>query len=245
MSTDQTKICNMALALVGSRSTIANIQEQSKEAQALSVWYDPTREAVLRACHWDFARRQEALSLISSTNNSQAVPPPWVNEYMYPSDCIQMRYLLPQFQSVPGMLPGMPTMPEYIGPPVRFIIGNDKDQWGNDRRIILTNQDQSIGVYTKDVSNTGIFDPSFVEAFSFLLASRVCIQLTGDKSLAKVRFEHAVAVVNSAQARNGNEGLRVQDVATDWMRVRGYASDWAFPEGSMYFFGPQALTLIM
>jgi hypothetical protein len=244
--TDQVTIANQALALAGSRNQIANLQENSKEAQAVNLWYNSTRDSLLRAAHWNFARKQIYLSLLNSINNTgQTVPPPWVNEYAYPGDCVAIRYLMPQFQSIPGDLPGVPTMPDYIGPPVRFIISADVDANNNDIKVILTNQDTAIGVYTKQITNESLFDSTFVDAFGALLASRICVQLTGDKALAKSRFDLANGLVREAQKTNGNEGLRIQDVAPDWMRVRGYASDWAFPDGSMYFYGPQALTLIM
>ena len=54
----------------------------------------------------------------------------------------------------------------------------------------------------------------------------------------------AQAYAEDAKAKNGNEGVTVIDTTPDWMRVRGYASDWAWPDGGMYTFGPQALTLI-
>ena len=30
----------------------------------------------------------------------------------------------------------------------------------------------------------------------------------------------------------------------DWMRVRGYLSDFAYPAGSTFFYGPSSLSMI-
>lgn len=267
MSTGQTTICNMALAHIGARTTIASLSEQSKEAQALSVWYESMLEATLRAAHWNFARKQNYLTLLQTTANvvttvtstqtstttvttstsnlPSNVPVPWVNEYAYPADCVQMRYLLPQFQNVPGTTPGVPTFPDYIGPPVRFLDSWDEDANGNDIKVVLTNQQQAIGVYTRLVTNEAMFDSLFVDAFAAILASRICVQLTGDKALAKQKYDIAMQLTREAQARDGNEGLTIQDSIPDWIRTRGYASDWAFPDGSYYYGGPQALSLVV
>jgi len=259
---DQTTICNMALSLAGTRSTIANLAEQSAEAIALNVWYNQTVTDVLRSAHWNFARKQVPLALLQALPVNPGaiypgpppalpsnVPVPWTYEYAYPSDCARLRYLLPQFQSTPGNLPGIPTTPDFIGPPVRFLVHNDDAIPGNppgqDTLVILTNQTAAFAVYTKIVTNTQIWDPDFTNAFAHILASRTCYALKGDKALVKSLFERGQMISKDAQRTNGNENLVVQDVAPDWMKVRGFASDWSFPDGGFYFFGPQAMTLVM
>jgi hypothetical protein len=39
-------------------------------------------------------------------------------------------------------------------------------------------------------------------------------------------------------------GSRSSTSVPDWIRVRGYASDWAYPPGSYFTIQPQALTMV-
>ena len=50
-------VCNMALSRLGTRARIADPQEDSVEAQHCAIWFDPARDAALRAHDWNFARR--------------------------------------------------------------------------------------------------------------------------------------------------------------------------------------------
>ncbi|WP_017773845.1 hypothetical protein [Paraburkholderia kururiensis] len=241
---DQVTIANLALAGIGTRSTISSLQEGSAEALAISLQWDAALDATLRGAHWNFARKQASLALLNDATQNQPVPTPWQYEYALPPDCLLARFVMPMVQSTPGSLPGVSSLPAYVGPPVRFLLGVDSDASGNDIAVILTNQASAILVYTKRITNPQLFDAEFVQAFAATLSAFIAIPLTGDKSLAKMRMDVAQEWLFKAQARNGNEGLTIVDSTPDWMRVRGYASDWAYPDGGYFYYGPQALTII-
>lgn len=238
------QIANLALDAAGTRSTIASLQENSKEARACSRQYGPALAAVLQAAHWNFARKQSSLSLLKDGTQGDAVPVPWLYEYAYPSDCLQARYVMPLLQSNPGTAPGASSVPYAMGQPVRFIVSSDDDSQGNPIKVILCNQPTAILVYTRLVTNTGLFDDTFTQALAFYVAHRISIPLSGDKALAKSNFEIAERLTTEARASNGNEGLTVIDQVPDWVAVRGYASDWAYPPGSFWTVQPQALTMV-
>ena len=240
-------ICNIALQHIGTRSSIQSLTENSTESNVLALRYDSVRKQLLRSVHWNFARKQGFLSLlIDGTLGTTPIPPqPWLYEYAPPADCVQMRYIMPQFQNTAqAALPGVVTMPTYLGPPVRFLIAQDQDILGNPISVVLTNQQSAIGVYTADVQNTSMFDPSFIEAFALALGAAVCRALTGDSGRAQQCKKDAEELIARARSDNGNEGLTIIDHIPDWMRVRGYAGDWAYPDGGMYLYGPQSLTLV-
>jgi hypothetical protein len=242
---DQVTLWNMALQACGTRSTIASVNEGSNEAIALAVQWDNALDCVLAAAHWDFARRQGLLTLLNDATQGQAVPTPWLYEYAYPSDCVQARFIFPQvFVDVPTTTVGTPSAVTGVGSPVRFLVGNDADQQGNDIKVILTNQPQAMAVYTRRVTSPSIWAPQFCHALALYLGSLVCMQITGDKQLALGLFEKADAACKSAAATNGREGLTIIDTIPDWMKVRGYASDWGYPDGGYFSYGPQALTSI-
>jgi hypothetical protein len=246
MPSSQVQIANMALDVIGTRSTIASLSEASTEARAISRHWDNAVDAVLRAAHWNFAKKQIPLTLLQDGTQGQPVPTPWLYEYAYPSDCVLMRSIVPLIQ-VSQITPGTPASALPIaayGPPVKFVMATDLDITGNPIEVLLTNQQQAIGVYTFRNTNTAMWDPLFVQAFAAYLGARVCLALTGDKNTQRMALGEAQQYSLDAQRMNGNEGLTVIDSIPDWMRVRGYASDWSWPDGGLFTYGPQALTLL-
>ncbi len=111
--------------------------------------------------------------------------------------------------------------------------------FATDQRVILTNQEFAIANYVRDVSDTNVFDDEFQEAFSLLLGSRLCIALTGDKALANMKVAEANALIVEARGTDGNEGLKVNDVTPDWLRVRGidYVEDYSGPYNTGFNWG--------
>lgn len=243
---DQVTIGNLALSAIGTRSSIASFTEGSAEANAIALHYTPTLEAVLQAARWNFARKQILLTVLKDATQNQAVPTPWLYEYAYPDDCTQGRFVMPQVQvNLPSSVVGTPSVPTALGPTVRFLVSTDVDTNGNDILVILTNQPQALFVYTKRITNPNLFDGQFVEAFRYLLGARICMQLTGQKEQALAAWKVADELCKSAAASNGNEGITVIDNVPDWIRARGYASDWGYPDGGFFSYGPQALSPIL
>jgi len=247
MASSQVQIANMALDVIGTRSTITSLTEQSNESNAISRHWDNAVDAMLRAAHWNFARKQTPLTLLQDGTNGGVVPSPWLYEYAYPSDCVLLRQIMPMIQTQeiqPSIGATSVAGVAAYGPPVRFLAGTDLDINGNPIEVLLTNQVQAIGIYTFRNTNTSMWDALFVQGFAAYLGARVCMALTGDKNTQRMALAEAQQYANDAQRMNGNEGLTVIDTTPDWMRVRGYASDWSWPDGGMYTYGPQALTLI-
>lgn len=246
MSTDLIGIWNLALSAAGARDTVSSPNEQSKPARECALQYLPALEAVLQAAHWNFARAQVSLALLKDATKSPPdnVPSPWLYEYQVPADCVQARYVMPIVGNQPAVAPGATSMPYYVGPPVSFLISSDLDAQGNRIKVILTNQAQAVLVYTARITDPSLFDGQFTLALSAYLAHRLTIPLSGDKQLSRDNFQLADSTTKAARASNGNEGLTVIDSIPDWIRVRGYASDWAYPPGSMFIIQPNNLTQI-
>jgi hypothetical protein len=235
VATNQVQICNFALSAIGTRSTIASMDEGSAESIQCSLHYDSALDATLRGAHWNFARKQVALALIADATQGQTVPQPWTYEYAMPSNCLLVRFLLPQAAQVGAPYPVAQPRP------VPFIVASDQDQNGNDINVILSNEPFAQVVYTGRITNPAVYDPAFVTAFFHVLGMRLAIPLTGDKATMRNEMQLAQGALNSAQISNGNEGLTIIDHQPDWMRVRGNAGDW-FPDNGTWFNGPIALT---
>lgn len=246
--TSPTDIANRALASIGNRSQIAALTENSPGARAANLWIDSLRREILRMAPWNCAKNTNQLALLCAAPGTPENPavgtlqwqkgqptPPWSYEYIYPSDCIRPLWIIPQFTTgFSGGIPittavtgGAPSF--WQGPPVRFAVGIDQvdpvtglvSPTGNDTKIILTNQEFGILVYLKNVTNPDVMDDAFQQAWVAALAGRMVFQLTGDKTLANLKVREANEYIQIARTSDGNEGLTINDVTPDWIRVRG------------------------
>lgn len=90
-----------------------------------------------------------------------------------------------------------------------------------DQRVILTNQEFATLAYCRQVINPDVMDTLFQSAWIQWLGANLCIALTGDKQLANMCIQLANRDIEEARKADGNEGLTVNDVCPDWIRVRG------------------------
>lgn len=90
-----------------------------------------------------------------------------------------------------------------------------------DQRVILTNEEFATLGYCKQVTDPNVFDTLFQSALIQILGATVTMALTGDKTLANMLVGLANHDIAEARKQDGNEGLTVNDVTPDWMRVRG------------------------
>lgn len=239
--TTSTDMTNRALGAIASRATVANLElEQSAEAKQARLFYNPTRDALLRAAHWNFARKTAYLTLLKSAPGTPENPtggawnpatmpaPPWLYEYAYPSDCVLMRYVSP-----PPPTAGDTTPPIFssaaVGPiPMLaprtspFIVASGTDVTSNPINVVLTNAQTTIGCYTYRVESEDLWDASFQEAMAFALGSRLALSLTGNVDVARSAAQQAMSAIMTARARDGNEGITVLDHTPDWIVARGY-----------------------
>jgi hypothetical protein len=237
--TSKADLANQALAAIGTRSSIADVDnEQSEEANQIRLQYDNALASVLGSAHWNFARAQVALTVLKDAAAGDTVPAPWAYEYAYPANCAQVRYIMPTLDYTPGV----GVSPQAT--PVRFVVSLDADDNGNDQKVILTNQPQAIAVYTKLITNVALFDPLFNRAFAAYLGHLICMALTGDRTRAQYAFELANRASVAAQASNGDEGLTIIDSVPDWIRARGYEMDTGYAGGSMFVSSPVPLAFI-
>lgn len=100
-----------------------------------------------------------------------------------------------------------------------------------DQRIILTNQEFATMAYCRQVTDPNVMDPMFQEAWACVLGAGITQALTGDKGLANYAISLANKRIEEARKVDGNEGLTINDVTPDFIRVRGITS-------SEYYAGP-------
>lgn len=239
---DDTAVANMALAAIGTRSSIANLAEASTEAYNVNLIYEQTLNELLRKIRWNFARYETALAAAAAAQGTPEnangttlpIPPlPWLYAYQYPGDCSFPRFILPM--ATVNTLPGVPlyagqaTAPRIVGGRrwIKFQVGGVYAKDGSPTKVILCNQPQAVLVYTARIVNPNIWDELFVCAFIGRLAQKLVIPCSGDKGLAKIAIEAGRAAEDEAATCNGNEDVTISDVTPDWILARGVADDFA------------------
>jgi hypothetical protein len=105
----------------------------------------------------------------------------------------------------------------------------DQDSTGNQIKVILSNIENALIIYTTVVDNPNLWDDEFSEAFVFMLASHLVGALVGDKQMDKALWEKANMLAVTARAVDGNEQPVSPQHTPDWIRVRGF-----FPQPGEY-----------
>lgn len=178
---NDTQICNLALAEVGDSYSITDIDETSNQASLCRLFFEPTRDSLLRSHQWSFARTLADLSAVAT-----APVFGWDYQYTLPADFIR----LIEFNG----LDAWQTEDD-------FQIGNGPDGG----LVLLTDEDEASIVYIKRVEDASLFDALFVEAFTLRLAARICTKLTKDDAIRDRLHRGAKEALGRARQTDANE----------------------------------------
>lgn len=201
--TSAVQICNMALGYLNHGVRIAALDEGSNEADQCSLYYDAARRTALRAAPWAFASRYATLADLGAPASPQ-----WLRMYAYPVDAVMVRRILP---AIPGT------------PPNRWEVASI----ASGARVIMCDVEDAIAHYTADVTSPPLFDPSFLSAFAWQLASEIAVVLTGSPQMKQLADQQFMRAVNAAMVSNGSENPSPPAIEAEWIRAR---SDAANPE---------------
>lgn len=113
---------------------------------------------------------------------------------------------------------------------VNFTYGSKGDQ-----RVILTNQEYATLCYVRQVIDSNVWDPMFQDAFVNALGADLVMALVGDKTLANMLVNKANNSIGEARKADGNEGLTINDIVPDWIRIRGVNFDSQYLEPNTGF----------
>ena len=255
--TSPVDIANLALDGIGARFSITSLTPPLPAPNAIVVarQYQVRMDALARAAHWNFARKQSSLTLLKAaagtpenpSGTTLPVPPsPWQYEYAYPPDCLLMRFLLcnpPQSGSGNPFPAGVNTTPSWLGgyPGYKFVIGNDTDAQGNQIKVILTDLEFAQGVYTCRVTNCDLWDAHFQIAGAATLGAWLVNPLARNAEVLKEQVAIAKEIIEAARISDGNEGITSTDRVPDWMAVRGITGFGYWYDNAMCFYGWSAL----
>ena len=186
MATTKTEIANLALSHIRDKGVLENVEtDPTSQGRSANLWYDPARRQALAEFDYGFARRRLILAA-----HGEDPPAEWAFRYQWPSDIIIPRYI----QNPLGR--GLP--------PVLF----DFEQAGDGTMCILTDQEEAVLVYTRDVEDTTFFSPHFVLAHSYLLAHFIAGPLTGKKLIQDQMIANYNNAINTGAAHEANVTVR-------------------------------------
>jgi hypothetical protein len=196
-----TTICNMCLGHLAVGKTITAITDANDQnAKACAVFFDTTRDEVLREFNWPFARRYATLVLVGGTTT---VPVTMDYQYSYrlPADCLRPRRLLP------GTRLDVPQTRW------SFIVGSDSTGrlLYTDFPVIVATADtpqQPQLEYTTDITAEAQFTSEFAQALAAKLAFYLApaISQGGDSGKLGARaYQLYQQIINQAQATALNE----------------------------------------
>lgn len=234
--TSSIDLCNMALGEISAKRTINSFDDASAEAVNCKLFYTDTRQCLLRASRWGFARAQSELTLIGTLTDNTSVYP-WGYKYRFPPEAAAIRYLLqgPQTVDAAVVLTGDPY--PFWGNPTRnnrFLVAYDGGE-----KVVLSNVTNALAVYTQDLDIPDMFDPLFRRALVASLAGRLAMPLSGSINLRNQQYAIAQAAVDEAKVADGNEAVPTTDHTPDWMLARsaGPRAGYGFPGTSPFDLG--------
>ena len=243
-------ICNRSLLSIGARAQISSVfpSDGSVESDACATLFQSTFEQLARTAHWNCLGRQQVLSLLYAAKGTPEnpdgtvypLPPtPYLYGYAYPSDCLDVRYIVPSYPANTGS--EAPAFPAAVqagiwlpsGGQIPYKVQTISDRNNSPVLIILTNQDQAQAVYTTNQANPAGWDSLFQEAMVASLGAFLVPALSLSMGLLDRCVRQAEAAITVARAQDGNEGVTVMDHLPDWMRARlgGQGYVWGYGPG--------------
>jgi hypothetical protein len=157
-------ICNAALAQIGYKRRIGSLYDGSEAAAIALDIYSQARDAKLRSFPWGFAERQATLTLLKTApvGGYSPVTPwtsanplqPFIYEYSYPQDMLELRAL----RGTGGQIPNFDPRPKL------WRIANDTVA-AVQQKVILSNLANAAAIYTGQVTDPTLWEPAFTDGF--------------------------------------------------------------------------------
>lgn len=225
------EVCNLALSEIGSRIFLTALTDNSPQGRVANLNYTPRVKMLIRAANWDFTRGQAILSvwkeaITNGVASGNPPPQPWLFSYLYPTDCIKARFVLPTMPvaaagtpltTAPGQVAWLPPAPTGIP----FVVATDRDNSGNPLRVLLCNLPNAQLIYTRDLSGQpDEWDPMFLNAATAFLGCYFINALERNAKGYEDQVAQTKSILDMARVANGTEGITSVDHTPDWLRAR-------------------------
>lgn len=189
-------IVNTAHSYVGGTKFFDDLDGSATEQKVAKLLFDKAYLKLLRRAEWTFSKRRRALSVGDNISGE------WAYCYDYPSNCA-MALMIEDTLQARGRDEQLP-----------FVIESSEDGM---RRVIYTDVEGAILVYTADDVPVGLATPEFADALAWALAVTFATKST-DKQLAREMYKQALA---EAVAIDYGEGIDPEAADSGEMRARG------------------------
>ena len=193
---DKVAIGNMALANLG-QPPVQTFTGPNTASRALNQRYDEARLITLSDAPWNFASQW-----IEGTRLDIPPKPNWSYVYSYPVNALNVFEILPP--------PGGTNIP--------FEVTDRMDLPG---KLIHTNDEKPVFVYTVDKSDPNTFDWDFINAFAWQLAHKIAMPVTRSKKAQDDAMSKYEFFRTRASARTRNEGVKDTNRTAEYQAVRG------------------------
>lgn len=193
-------ICNRALSRLGIDAPIGDLEEDSKESRLCALWYEHSRDTLLELHSWPFAKRFIDLNLLASVE-----PTDWSYAYSLPASVLAVRGLWAGARQ-----PSDETRLEYE-------VQNDAAGTG---RILVTDDEAAVLMYTRRVENPNLFSPLFIDALVWGLASDLAMPMKVDAQMAQMARAAYELAQRKAQARALKDKWSTP-LRSDFITIRG------------------------
>ena len=172
-------IVNQALALgdnqafcSGTPGSFTDGTTQNVTGAAANILYPIARDTLLRQLNPEFAR----VTVAGATQAVVTPVVPWSYEYEYPTDAVRIRQVRPP-KTGTGSLAD-PNDPQ----PIRAAVAYDPVP---SAKVVLANQQNALLVYTSNIVGEALWDASFVQAMTRMLANPLTMALAGRPDFAR------------------------------------------------------------
>lgn len=196
-------LLNMALVRSGYPVRIGSIYEGSAASRAGLEFYAQTRDDLFGQKDWRFLRQQVSLGAPIKVAPPGGYPPgrawnpatdpemPWIFEYAYPANCIEIRSLRPSSVLIPEFTPMF----------TRFTTADDTS---SHTKIVLTNLPNAIANITGRITDPNTWqDSNFTEALIDALAAQFQKWLPADPNKIQMAEADTQRAIEIAQDRPG------------------------------------------
>jgi len=203
-------ICNLALIQVGAQ-TISAFTEQTREARLCNQIYEYSKDSVLRAHDWNFARCRVDLGLLATTFTN------WSYTYAYPSDCLVARKIVNPLGSG-----NTQTYYDYEDETYRTTgqLPYDIMRTSTGSKVVVTNIADAELEYTARIDDANMFDSMFIDALILRLASDLASPLRADRRVAGDFYQKYQYTIREARTDNANEGVTPPDTYNGFVGSR-------------------------
>lgn len=206
-----TAICNMALARIGHQRPLADLQtDTGKAADNARLFYENTRDAMLREHYWNFSIKRAALTASATSPNHEY-------DYAYPLPTDYLRMVRTSWEAT-GWAANDEAVSIFVDheASIPYRIENHLGA-----KALLCNEASVSIEYVAQITDTSIYDPLFTDCLAQRLAAEFAGPIADNANLTRTMWDIYQQKLASARTTDAMEGSP-RDVVdtTPWIRAR-------------------------